>query len=137
MTAVLQLQAASTPSGTPAALQFDRGASRLFHKVLKPASIEQSTITDFRIEGMEFARTAAGAGDDLAGVRVELNPAASGTTQQWVEVLCPCPATMGSPPTLILIDDAIYLGATINGIDCKVKRVPRSYRHGSRASGEL
>jgi len=109
-------------SGAAASLQYDPGAARLFYRTLKPSSIEVAHVSGPDVEGITYPPTNQKGFDDVAAWRAELNVTASAGSQEWVTVMCPCPDSVGAPPSLALIDDATYLGATIGGIECKVKR---------------
>ena len=121
-TCVLQIQAPTGASGTIPNLQSDRAPARAFVKVLLPVSAEKTDVTDPAIEGVTYPVTGTQAADDPLGIRIEINAPSSSTTQRFLAVIFPAANTVSAAPTVTLIDDATYVGATIGGIDCKVTK---------------
>jgi len=95
---------------------------------LKPASIVHTIVQGHSFEGIPFTAPFPDDNDDSVyppGVgifRLEVSPASSGSPQQMVKVYFPCQSSASTFPTRTLIDDGTWLGATINGVECKVNR---------------
>lgn len=126
LTQVLQFQSQVAPTGTAASWQVDRSPDRCLVRILTP-SVEWTTVADFKdVAGVEYPETSGSPAtydDSNVGVhRVEINPASSGTDQQFLTLLFPVPNTVSSPPSLTLISDGSWIGATIGGVDCKIAK---------------
>lgn len=110
------------PTGTSSAFQVDRSPDRIFFRVLTP-TIERVVKEGYLDhDSVVYVATGGSSEDDsVVGVyRTEINPASSGTTQQFLTVVFPCADSESSPPSLSLILDASWIGATIGGVDCKM-----------------
>jgi len=122
LTQRLLWQTQVTPTGTASSWQIDRAPDRCFVRVLHP-SVEWVLRDGYLdLAGVEYPSLGGSALDDsVVGVhRVEINPASSGTNQQFLTLLLPCASTVSSPPTIVLIDDGSWIGATIGGVACKI-----------------
>jgi hypothetical protein len=125
---VYQLQTGVTPTGTYDNLLFTVGANKMWHRVLKPSSVAGTTITGFLdLDGVSYPATRSIAKQDNLqdgsnAKRVEIWPSATLTAIEFLAVMFPAPASASAHPTIAVIDDASYLGLTINGVDCKIHR---------------
>jgi len=122
-TQVLILNSENQASGAADALVFTSGGARLFHRVLKPASVEVTHIQGYVIEGVTYPATNVKNYDDAPGWRAEINPASlpSGS-QEWVTVITTAPATVAAPPTMALYDSGGEIGVTMLGITAKATK---------------
>lgn len=125
---VYQLQTGITPTGSAAELVFTQGTAKLWHKVLKPSSVAYSVVTGFYdLDSVEYPATHDHIADDNQAdgsdaKRIEIHPTATLTSIEFLAVFFPADTDESSLPSLTLVDDASYLGVTIDGVDCKFVR---------------
>lgn len=109
-------------------LQYLVGGALCHLAVASPASVDVDYVSGFLdFDGVEYPPPAEDAENDslVAGAesvyRTQITPASYAGSAKFVTVLFPGPSWREDHPSVVLIDDGTWVGATIGGVDCKVR----------------
>ena len=120
LTKVCHINCEFAPTGDADDLTFANGSARVYYRTLNPAVEIDHDSNPVVVDGITYTTTGSKSYVDPIGARANINPTGSASQQQFVTVIMPSPVAT-TPPTTVLIDSGGYMGATIGGIDCKVK----------------
>lgn len=130
------LNANVKPTGSASSLVFTNSGARLFVRMLKPSVSVEFVEGAKDFAGVSFPSTNADPeSDSNDGIwRTELTPAAATATPSFLSFMFLSPSSVGSPPSLSIVDDGTWIGATIDGVEVKV-RVGTSFEASVDGSG--
>lgn len=121
-TQVLQLNAVAAPSTQGSYYYWTRGNGKCYVLVQQPFPVIKNDIADYQINGVSYPVTAPAAFDDPAGVRTEFYGTSATGTRPFLLLFLPVPVTVNTPPTVTLSEDATWVGFTINGVLCRIRK---------------